>query len=263
MYKRQAFTLVAVARDEPHRLVAARRNSPLVVGVGEGENFVASDVAAFIEFTRFAIELGQDQVVDLTSDSITVTAVSYTHLDVYKRQVLRDGEGLQPACRFAGHGRGRRQRVRRGRGGLPVDGNSTHACFPRNICDSRGALAYATPQTAGRRPPPHRPAVGPHRASIEASAEHHAIGAFVTEVRVELEHRFVAGPNHELDLRDRSSHQPGLRGRHQRPTETPAPGRVGHREVVDPTPVPVVAHHRCADPVSYTHLDVYKRQRWR
>ncbi len=68
-----AFTLVAVDREEPHRLVAARRNSPLVVGVGDGENFVASDVAAFIEFTRFAIELGQDQLVDVTPDSVAVT----------------------------------------------------------------------------------------------------------------------------------------------------------------------------------------------
>jgi glucosamine--fructose-6-phosphate aminotransferase (isomerizing) len=68
-----AFTLVAVDAAQPHRLVAARRNSPLVVGVGEGENFVASDVAAFIEFTRFAIELGQDQVVDVTPDSVAVT----------------------------------------------------------------------------------------------------------------------------------------------------------------------------------------------
>ena len=68
-----AFTLVAIDTAEPGRLVAARRNSPLVVGVGEGENFVASDVAAFIEFTRQAIELGQDQVVDVTRDSVVVT----------------------------------------------------------------------------------------------------------------------------------------------------------------------------------------------
>ena len=59
-----AFTLVAVDAHEPDAVVAARRNSPLVVGVGEGENFLASDVAAFIEHTREAIELGQDQVVD-------------------------------------------------------------------------------------------------------------------------------------------------------------------------------------------------------
>ncbi len=68
-----AFTLVAVSAEEPGRLVAARRNSPLVVGIGDGENFVASDVSAFIDHTREAIELGQDQVVDLRADSVTVT----------------------------------------------------------------------------------------------------------------------------------------------------------------------------------------------
>ena len=68
-----AFTLVAIDTAEPDRLVAARRNSPLVVGVGDGENFVASDVSAFIEFTRQAIELGQDQVVDVTRDGVVVT----------------------------------------------------------------------------------------------------------------------------------------------------------------------------------------------
>lgn len=68
-----AFTLVALDIREPSRLVAARRNSPLVVGVGEGENFVASDVAAFIERTRSAIELGQDQIVELTAEEVKVT----------------------------------------------------------------------------------------------------------------------------------------------------------------------------------------------
>ncbi|HZA03946.1 MAG TPA: glutamine--fructose-6-phosphate transaminase (isomerizing) [Propionibacteriaceae bacterium] len=68
-----AFTLVAVDSDRPDVVVAARRNSPLVVGVGDGENFVASDVAAFIEHTREAVELGQDQVVAITADTVTVT----------------------------------------------------------------------------------------------------------------------------------------------------------------------------------------------
>ncbi|MFF5702465.1 glutamine--fructose-6-phosphate transaminase (isomerizing) [Streptomyces sp. NPDC012794] len=68
-----AFTLVAVHADEPDVVVGARRNSPLVVGVGEGENFLASDVAAFIAHTRAAIELGQDQVVELRRDGVTVT----------------------------------------------------------------------------------------------------------------------------------------------------------------------------------------------
>ncbi|HEU4514828.1 MAG TPA: glutamine--fructose-6-phosphate transaminase (isomerizing) [Nocardioidaceae bacterium] len=68
-----AFTLVAVDAQDPGRVVAARRNSPLVVGLGEGENFVASDVAAFIEHTREALELAQNQVVTITRDSVEVT----------------------------------------------------------------------------------------------------------------------------------------------------------------------------------------------
>ncbi|MGI5445036.1 glutamine--fructose-6-phosphate transaminase (isomerizing) [Streptomyces sp. CA-243310] len=68
-----AFTLVAVHADQPDVVVGARRNSPLVVGVGENENFLASDVAAFIAHTRSAIELGQDQVVELRRDGVTVT----------------------------------------------------------------------------------------------------------------------------------------------------------------------------------------------
>ncbi|NYI43858.1 glucosamine--fructose-6-phosphate aminotransferase (isomerizing) [Nocardioides aromaticivorans] len=68
-----AFTLVAIDAEEPDKVVAARRNSPLVVGLGEGENFLGSDVAAFIEFTREALELGQDQIVVMTRDEVLVT----------------------------------------------------------------------------------------------------------------------------------------------------------------------------------------------
>jgi glutamine---fructose-6-phosphate transaminase (isomerizing) len=68
-----AFTLVAVDAQDPDRVVAARRNSPLVVGLGDGENFLGSDVAAFIEHTREALELGQDQVVTITREGVTVT----------------------------------------------------------------------------------------------------------------------------------------------------------------------------------------------
>ncbi|MEV7343113.1 glutamine--fructose-6-phosphate transaminase (isomerizing) [Streptomyces sp. NPDC093544] len=77
-----AFTLVAVHADEPDVVVGARRNSPLVVGVGEGEAFLASDVAAFIAHTRSAIELGQDQVVELRRDGVTVTGFDGLPADV-------------------------------------------------------------------------------------------------------------------------------------------------------------------------------------
>jgi glucosamine--fructose-6-phosphate aminotransferase (isomerizing) len=67
-----AFTLLAVHADSPGVVVGARRNSPLVVGLGEGENFLGSDVAAFIGHTRNALELGQDQVVTITPTSCEV-----------------------------------------------------------------------------------------------------------------------------------------------------------------------------------------------
>jgi glucosamine--fructose-6-phosphate aminotransferase (isomerizing) len=67
-----AFTLLAVHADQPGVVVGARRNSPLVVGLGEGENFLGSDVAAFIGHTRHALELGQDQIVTITPDSYAV-----------------------------------------------------------------------------------------------------------------------------------------------------------------------------------------------
>jgi glucosamine--fructose-6-phosphate aminotransferase (isomerizing) len=67
------FTLVFANADEPGTIVAARRSTPLVVGIGDGEMFVGSDVAAFIEYTREAVELGQDQAVVITADGYTVT----------------------------------------------------------------------------------------------------------------------------------------------------------------------------------------------
>ncbi|MHB1064712.1 MAG: glutamine--fructose-6-phosphate transaminase (isomerizing) [Georgenia sp.] len=68
-----AFTLLAVHADAPGTVVGARLNSPLVVGLGDGENFLGSDVSAFIAHTKEALELGQDQVVTITADDVRVT----------------------------------------------------------------------------------------------------------------------------------------------------------------------------------------------
>ncbi|KZE89269.1 glutamine--fructose-6-phosphate transaminase (isomerizing) [Microbacterium sp. TNHR37B] len=68
-----AFTLLAMHRDEPGLVVGARRNSPLVIGLGEGENFLGSDVAAFVEYTRNALAIGQDEIVAITPEGVTVT----------------------------------------------------------------------------------------------------------------------------------------------------------------------------------------------
>jgi len=67
-----AFTLLAVHQDQPGVVVGARRNSPLVIGLGDGENFLGSDVAAFVEHTRRAVAIGQDQIVTMRAGSVDV-----------------------------------------------------------------------------------------------------------------------------------------------------------------------------------------------
>ncbi|MEU5513967.1 glutamine--fructose-6-phosphate transaminase (isomerizing) [Streptomyces griseoaurantiacus] len=90
-----AFTLVATHADQPEVVVGARRNSPLVVGVGEGEAFLASDVAAFIAHTRSAVELGQDQVVELRRDRVTVTGFDGSPAEVRAYHVDWDASAAE------------------------------------------------------------------------------------------------------------------------------------------------------------------------
>ena len=90
-----AFTLVAVHAAMPDVVVAARRNSPLVVGLGDGENFLASDVSAFIAHTRRAVELGQDQVVEIRPDSVVVTDFQGNAVDVLEYEVTWDSSAAE------------------------------------------------------------------------------------------------------------------------------------------------------------------------
>ena len=76
-----AFTLVLLDRDHPDTVVGARRNSPLVLGVGDGENFLGSDVAAFIEYTSEAVELGQDQIVEISRDGYRILDFAGSEVD--------------------------------------------------------------------------------------------------------------------------------------------------------------------------------------
>jgi glutamine---fructose-6-phosphate transaminase (isomerizing) len=76
-----SFVLVVAHRDQPDVVVGARRNLPLVVGLGDGENFLASDVTAFIAHTRTARALDQDQFVELRRDGVRVTDVGGAVVD--------------------------------------------------------------------------------------------------------------------------------------------------------------------------------------
>ena len=65
-----AYALCIIHQDLPNTIIATRRNAPLLIGVGEGENFAASDVPAIIEYTKRAIYLDDNQLAILTPNSI-------------------------------------------------------------------------------------------------------------------------------------------------------------------------------------------------
>jgi glucosamine--fructose-6-phosphate aminotransferase (isomerizing) len=67
-----AFALGVITNEEPGRLVAARRGSPLVIGVGIGEHFIASDVAALLPVTQKFIFLEEGDIADLTEERATI-----------------------------------------------------------------------------------------------------------------------------------------------------------------------------------------------
>ncbi len=92
---RGSFTLLAIHADAPEVVVGVRRNSPLVVGLGKGENFMASDVAAFIDYTKRAIELGQDEVVTMTPTSVKITNLEGKAVAPKEYQITWDASAAQ------------------------------------------------------------------------------------------------------------------------------------------------------------------------
>ena len=92
---RGSFTLLAIHADDPQTIVGVRRNSPLVAGIGKGENFLASDVAAFIDYTKRAVELGQDEVVTITPESIEITDLAGKKLPLREYEITWDKEAAQ------------------------------------------------------------------------------------------------------------------------------------------------------------------------
>jgi len=90
-----AFTLLAVHQDAPGVVVGARRSSPLVIGLGDGENFLGSDVAAFVEHTRRAMEIGQDQIVTIRPDSVEVIDFSGDAVEANEFEVAWDASAAE------------------------------------------------------------------------------------------------------------------------------------------------------------------------
>ncbi|WP_394278720.1 glutamine--fructose-6-phosphate transaminase (isomerizing) [Microbacterium sp.] len=90
-----AFTLLAMHQDQPGLVVGARRNSPLVIGLGEGENFLGSDVAAFVEHTRNALAIGQDQIVAITPGGVEVTDFAGNAVETSPFEVVWDASAAE------------------------------------------------------------------------------------------------------------------------------------------------------------------------
>lgn len=92
---RGSFTLLAIHADSPKTIVGVRRNSPLVAGIGDGENFLASDVAAFIDYTKRAVELGQDEVVTITPEGISICDLEGKALPLREYEITWDAAAAQ------------------------------------------------------------------------------------------------------------------------------------------------------------------------
>ena len=67
-----SYSIVAVSEDEPEKIIGIRKESPLVIGVGDSENFLASDVTAFLKYTNRVIFLNDGELCVITKDSINV-----------------------------------------------------------------------------------------------------------------------------------------------------------------------------------------------
>ena len=90
-----AFTLLAMHRDQPGLVVGARRNSPLVIGLGDGENFLGSDVAAFVEHTRNALAIGQDEIVAITPAGVEITDFAGNPVEASPFEVVWDAAAAE------------------------------------------------------------------------------------------------------------------------------------------------------------------------
>jgi glucosamine--fructose-6-phosphate aminotransferase (isomerizing) len=84
------YGLVVISKRHPDRLIAARKGSPIILGVGEGENFVASDAAAIVDHTRQVVYLEDGEVAELTRDGFRTMTIDDVKTDKVIEQITFD-----------------------------------------------------------------------------------------------------------------------------------------------------------------------------
>ncbi len=196
-------------RDQPGVVVGARRNSPLVIGLGDGENFLGSDVAAFVEYTKRAVAIGQDQIVTITADA---RRRSPTSPATPSRSSRSTSPGTPPPPRRAAGRRFMRKEVSRAaRGGREHPARSRASTG--GVHDPRARRRSATRSSAASVASPSSRAAPPPTPAWSAK---YAIEQWArVPVEVELSHEF-------------RYREPGARRRHARRLDQPVGRDHGH-----------------------------------
>lgn len=90
-----SYAMAAICEGEPGRIIAARKDSPLVIGLGDGENYLASDIPAILPHTRRSYILSDGEVVDLRRDRVTITDQTSRPVDKEVFQVTWDASAAE------------------------------------------------------------------------------------------------------------------------------------------------------------------------
>ena len=90
-----AYSLVMICADEPDKMIACRKDSPMVLGVGEGESFIASDVSALLAYTRSCMYIEEGELCILTQNGITIKNHALQQVEKEIHTITWDAEAAE------------------------------------------------------------------------------------------------------------------------------------------------------------------------